>query len=181
MFNGKIESVTPFKRAHIGGSPDDSGTSIGAALYVHALRTERRPTTSSPLHHYFGREYSDDECWAFATAYKLPAERVTDPSRAAAEDLVDGKLIGWFQGRSEFGQRALGNRSILVDPRRHHAKDLVNSAVKFRESFRPFAGEILAERVADYFDFAWNRGPVNGTGFHVQAREVQRGPRGGAC
>ena len=65
---------------------------------------------------------------------------------------IDGKLIGWFQGRAEFGQRALGNRSILVDPRRDDAKDLVNSAVKFRESFRPFAPAILTERVTDYFD-----------------------------
>ena len=152
VFNGKIESVTPFKRVHIGGSPDDSGTSIGAALYVHAIRTGRRPTDSPPRHNYFGREYSDDECFAVATAYKLPAERVGDPSRRAAEDLIDGKLIGWLQGRSEFGQRALGNRSILVDPRRDDAKDLVNSAVKFRESFRPFAPAILTERVADYFD-----------------------------
>ncbi len=152
VYNGKIEAMTPFKRVYIGGSPDDSGTSIGAALYVHALRTGRRPTEEPPGHNYFGREFSDEECHRIATSYKLPAERVDDPAAAAARDLVDGKLIGWFQGRSEFGQRALGNRSILVDPRRDDAKDLVNSAVKFREAFRPFAPAILTERVADYFD-----------------------------
>lgn len=152
VFNGKIEEMTPFKRVHIGGFPDDSGTSIGAALYAHAVRTGQRPTDSPPRDNYFGREYSDGECLAIATAYKLPAERVSDPSRAASEDLISGKLIGWFQGRSEFGQRALGNRSILVDPRRDDARDLVNSAVKFREAFRPFAPAILTEHVTDYFD-----------------------------
>ena len=72
VFNGKIEDQTPFSRAYIGGSPDDSGTSIGAALYVHALRTERRPSESPPRHNFFGREYSDEECWATATAFRLP-------------------------------------------------------------------------------------------------------------
>ena len=152
VFNGKIEALTPFKRAHIGDSPDDSGTSIGAALYVHALRTGRRPMEDVPQHNYWGTGYTDDECLEAATAFKLPHTVVGDPSKAAAQDLVDGKLIGWFQGRGEFGQRALGNRSILVDPRRPDAKDLVNSAVKFREPFRPFAPAILAERVAEYFD-----------------------------
>lgn len=152
VFNGKIEALTPFKRAHIGNSPDDSGTSIGAALYVHGLRTGRRPMEDVPQHNYWGTGYTDDECIEAATAFKLPHTVVGDPSKAAAQDLVDGKLIGWFQGRSEFGQRALGNRSILVDPRRPDAKDLVNSAVKFREPFRPFAPAILAERVTDYFE-----------------------------
>jgi len=152
VFNGKIADNTPFQESHIGSAPDDSGTSIGAALYVHALRTGRRPMDDVPKHNYWGTEYTDEECATAAVAFKLPHTVVDDPAASAAQDLVDGKLIGWFQGRAEFGQRALGNRSILVDPRRTDAKDLVNAAVKFREPFRPFAPAILADRVTDYFD-----------------------------
>ena len=153
VFNGKIESSLRSSRALHRGLPGRLGN-IDRRRAVHSRAAHRTAAhrVSPPQHNYFGREYSDEECWTVATAYRLPAVRVTDPSRAAAEDLVDGKLIGWFQGRSEFGQRALGNRSILVDPRREDAKDLVNSAVKFRESFRPFAPAILADRVDDYFD-----------------------------
>jgi len=151
VFNGKISSLTPFKRAYISSCPDDSGTSIGAALYLHALRTGQRATVA--MHNYWGPEFSDEDCLSAARRYKVPnATRVADPSRAAAADLVDGKIVGWFQGRMEFGQRALGNRSILIDPRRKDGKDVVNAAVKFRESFRPFAPAILAERAADYFE-----------------------------
>jgi carbamoyltransferase len=76
---------------------------------------------------------------------------VDDPARRAAHLLAEGKLLGWFQGAMEFGQRALGHRSILADPRRAEAKDQVNLAVKYREAFRPFAPSILAERTSDYF------------------------------
>jgi carbamoyltransferase len=108
----------------------------------------------SPGHHnYWGPEFSDDTCLATVRRYRLPnAEPVDDPPARAAQDLVDGKIVGWFQGRMEFGQRALGSRSILIDPRRPDGKDTVNAAVKYRESFRPFAPAILAERVQDYFD-----------------------------
>src|SRR5439155_16526370 len=127
-------------------------TSVGAALYVYAQRTGNRPA-EVPAHSYWGSGYTDAECLDVARRYKLPnVEIVDDPSDAAAADLVDNRLIGWFQGQAEFGQRALGNRSILADPRRADAKDLVNAAVKFRESFRPFAPAILADRVTDYFE-----------------------------
>ena len=151
VFNGKITELTPFKEVFITSCPDDSGTSIGAALYLHGLRTgEHRPKAIT--HNNWGPNYSDDECRAVVDRFKLSREKVDDPGKSAAEDLVAGKLVGWFQGPAEFGQRALGGRSILADPRRDDAKDLVNAAVKYRESFRPFAPAILAEKVAEWFE-----------------------------
>ena len=152
VFNGKAEKLTPFRAVHVSSCPDDSGTSVGAALFLEAMRTGQKPAGAG-RHNYWGPEFSDDACLATVQRYRLPnAEPVPDPSARAAQDLVDGKIVGWFQGRMEFGQRALGNRSILIDPRREDGKDTVNAAVKYRESFRPFAPAILAERVAEYFD-----------------------------
>lgn len=151
VMNGKFTDETPFEECFISSCPDDSGTSVGAALFLHTLRTGERPEVAR--HNYWGPEYTDEECLATAQRYRISgAETVADPSRRAAQDLADGKIVGWFQGRMEFGQRALGNRSILLDPRREDGKDVINAAVKYREAFRPFAPAILAERVADYFD-----------------------------
>ncbi|MGH7508092.1 MAG: carbamoyltransferase family protein [Gemmatimonadales bacterium] len=152
VFNGKLTQLSPFSECYITSCPDDSGTSIGAALYLNAVRTKERPVEACP-HNYWGRAFSDEQCLEVVRRYKTPGvEIVPDPARRAAEDLAASKLIGWFQGPMEFGQRALGNRSILVDPRREDAKDVVNAAVKYRESFRPFAPAILAEHVAEYFE-----------------------------
>lgn len=152
VFNGKLTAMTPFRDSFLTSCPDDSGTSVGAALYVCAQRTGKRPSVAA-THNYWGRSFSDEECVAACERFKLPGvEIVADPAAGAADDLVAGKLVGWFQGRAEFGQRALGNRSILADPRREDAKDLVNAAVKYRESFRPFAPAILADRAAEYFE-----------------------------
>jgi carbamoyltransferase len=152
VFNGKITRLTPFEQCAISSCPDDSGTSVGAALYLHGVRTGKR-SLDPPTHNYWGPHYTDDECQAVARRFKLSSARaVPDPARAAAEDLVAGRLIGWFQGAMEFGQRALGHRSILADPRHATVKDEVNAAVKYRESFRPFAPAILAEHVTDWFD-----------------------------
>ena len=152
VFNGKIEKLTPFRESFVSSCPDDSGTSIGAAHYLYSVRTGLRPA-APPLHNYWGQAFTDEECQAFVQRYKLPnATVVPDPSKAAAEDLVAGRLIGWFQGRAEFGQRALGHRSILADPRLKNGKDLINAAVKYRESFRPFAPAVLASKVEDWFE-----------------------------
>jgi carbamoyltransferase len=151
VFNGKIAQVTPFRECFLSSCPDDSGTSVGAALYLHALRTKERGEVVR--HSYWGPAYTDEECLDAVRRYKIPgAEVVADPPARAAEDLAAGRIVGWFQGRMEFGQRALGNRSILLDPRRNDGKDVINAAVKFREGFRPFAPAILAERIADYFE-----------------------------
>jgi carbamoyltransferase len=151
VYNGKIEQETPFEHVYVGSAPDDSGTCVGAALWLEAQRTRKRG--SEPVrHNYWGPEYSDEECLAVARRFKIPADAVEDPARRAAQDLVDGKIIGWFQGRMEFGQRALGNRSILLDPRREDGKDIVNAAIKFREAFRPFAPAILLDKVHEWFE-----------------------------
>ena len=152
VFNGKAEQVTPFREVHVSSCPDDSGTSVGAAMYLEATRSGRKPA-GTRRHNYWGPEFSDEACLTATRRYRLPnVEQVEDAPARAARDLVDGEIVGWFQGRMEFGQRALGSRSILIDPRRPDGKDVVNAAVKYRESFRPFAPAILAERVEDYFD-----------------------------
>jgi carbamoyltransferase len=151
VFNGKATELTPFRTVHISSCPDDSGTSVGAALFLHNLRTGHRPEPSTD--NYWGPSWDDDACRDVVSRYKIAnAEVAEDPSASAAQDLADGRIIGWFQGRMEFGQRALGNRSILLDPRRRDGRDIVNAAVKFREAFRPFAPAILAERVSEWFE-----------------------------
>jgi carbamoyltransferase len=152
VFNGKIHDVTPFSKSYLSSCPDDSGTAVGAAVYVDAVRSGRKRAPAA-RHNYWGPAFSDEVCLRTAQRYRLPnAAVVDDPARDAARDLVEGRIIGWFQGSMEFGQRALGNRSILLDPRRADGKDVVNAAVKFREAFRPFAPAILAERVAEWFE-----------------------------
>jgi carbamoyltransferase len=153
VFNGKITEVTPFEEVFISSCPDDSGTAVGAAMYLEAERTGKLQRTTAVASNYWGPEYSDEECLAVVQKCRLPNVTVVDdPSAAAAQDLVDGHLLGWFQGRMEFGQRALGARSILCDPRREDGKAVVNAAVKFREGYRPFAPAILAEKVHEWFE-----------------------------
>jgi carbamoyltransferase len=152
VFNGKVEELTPFSRSFVSSCPDDSGTSVGAALFLEAQLTGAK-AARPPQHNYWGPSYSDAACLAAAEKYRLPGvEVVDDPSSRAARDLVDGRIVAWFQGGMEFGQRALGNRSILLDPRREDGKDVINAAIKYRESFRPFAPAILAERVDEWFE-----------------------------
>lgn len=154
VYNGKITEQTPFKELYLGSAPDDSGTAVGAALWLDAQRTGKRSPTPI-LDNYWGPEWSDAECLDVVRRFRLPGvEVVSDPAARAADDLAGGKILGWFQGRMEFGQRALGNRSILLDPRRKDGKDVVNAAIKFRESFRPFAPAILLEKTPEWFECA---------------------------
>ena len=151
--NGKILRQTPFQRVYIPPAGHDAGTATGAALYVlHQLL--QQPRDFQPQSAYTGSRFSPAQVEACLTA------RGVDFVRLEEEDLYDtvtdcllaGGVVGWFQGRAEFGPRALGNRSILVDPRRSDAKDLLNAKIKRRESFRPFAPSILQEFVIDYFE-----------------------------
>lgn len=151
VFNGKIQELTPFKNIFISSCPDDSGVSIGAAAYVHH-DILGLPRMKPQEHNYYGPEFSDAEIHEAIKKYKLSATHVTDIEKYAASLLQDGKIIGWFQGKMEFGQRALGNRSIIADPRRADMKDLVNRVIKYRESFRPFAPSILEEEVSEFFE-----------------------------
>ncbi len=150
VYNGKVTANTPFRELFVSSCPDDSGIAVGAALLAYHRGTGAAQMVPH-LHNYWGPSYTSDEILDSLKKYKIKFTHLEDPSRAAAHLLADGLLVGWFQGSMEFGQRALGNRSILADPCRSDAKDLVNAAVKYRESFRPFAPAILAERVHDYF------------------------------
>lgn len=151
VYNAKISQQTPFRSVFVSSAPDDSGTSIGAALWTayHLLGETNR---TEQVHNFYGPGYTDDEIGQTLQRLKIGSERVEDIASFTAQHLAEGKLIGWFQGRMEFGQRALGHRSILADPRRSDAKDMVNRTVKYREDFRPFAPAILKERVYDYFE-----------------------------
>jgi len=148
--NGKILKRTPFRQVFIPPAPDDSGGSLGAAFYVyhHLMQQPRNYVMTS---NYLGPGYGDDEIVALLERYRLKHVVIDDPARIAAELIASNKIIGWFQGRLEFGDRALGNRSILADPRDASMKDRVNETVKYREPFRPFAPSILLEYMEDYF------------------------------
>lgn len=151
--NGKILENTPFKNVYIPPVPDDSGASLGAAFYLynHLLGKKRGDSLSS---NYLGPGFSDTEIQQTLSKYKLKYKLIDNRSLKAAELISEGKIIGWFQGRLEFGDRALGGRSILGDPRNPEMKDKVNETVKYREPFRPFAPSIIIEHMNDFFENA---------------------------
>lgn len=151
--NGKITRNTPFTKVYIPSAGHDAGISMGAALYVHnqVLSLPRIPSIRSA---YTGSSYSNEDIEHFLTAEKVSFKRYEDDALfdIVSDALINGGVIGWFNGRAEFGPRALGGRSILADPRRQDAKELLNAKVKRRESFRPFAPSILAEQVDAFFE-----------------------------
>jgi len=143
--NGKLTGHTPYPEVFIGGSPDDSGVALGSALYGAHYVLGQQAAQETARHNYFGRTYASGEILSELRRRKIPYEALDDPAARAADLLRQGKIIGWFQGASEFGQRALGNRSILADPTIPEVKDLVNATVKYRESFRPFSPAVKKE------------------------------------
>ncbi len=157
--NGKITNNTPFKNIYVAASGADAGGAIGAALV--GARSLGQPRTQALEHAYLGPAFDNAQCKAAidACADEIKLEgvsvRLVDDETALCEAVVArialGHVIGWFQGRMEFGPRALGNRSILADPRRTDIKDILNAKIKRRESFRPFAPSILREYVSDWF------------------------------
>jgi carbamoyltransferase len=153
--NGRIVREGPFENVWIQPAAGDDGIAIGCAYYGHlALRQQQRNYVMR--HAYLGRRYGrEDEQKVFnswAAWVVTRHERIADIAAATAERLAAGKIVGWFQGGSEFGPRALGNRSILADPRSPAMKDLLNARVKHRQSFRPFAPAVLAERSHEIFE-----------------------------
>ncbi len=146
-------AASGFERLHLYPACGDDGTAVGAALWYwhHVTGRPRRAFCNRELM-YSVRTYEDriDQSLA-AQGDRLNVERVDDYLDRAAELIAQGKIIGWFQGASEVGPRALGNRSILADPRRSEMKDALNSRVKFREGFRPFAPSVLKERGQEWF------------------------------
>ncbi|MCM8782376.1 MAG: carbamoyltransferase [Candidatus Omnitrophica bacterium] len=161
MANGKILSKTPFKEIFIQPAAGDAGTALGTAynIYNTILKHKRNFVME---HTYWGPGFSEYEIHMVLNAKRIELEKegcviekVEDKNelcRKTAQHIAEGKVVGWFQGRMEWGPRALGNRSILVDPRRKEMKDVLNARVKKREWFRPFAPSILLEKVGEYFE-----------------------------
>ncbi|RLT10521.1 MAG: carbamoyltransferase [Planctomycetota bacterium] len=151
--NGKITTQTPFKNVYIPAGAADNGTSFGAAFYVwnHLLK---KPRTFVQDHAYWGCSSTNDEAIAAAKAAGVPYELLDEAALIdrTTDLMLDGKVVGWFQGAMEFGARALGNRTLLADPRRTDMRDIINLRIKFREKFRPFAPSILEEQVGEWFE-----------------------------
>jgi len=151
VMNARLLAETPFEDIFIQPAAGDAGNALGAALHVwHQVMGKPREWRME--HAFFGPEYADADFKEVLASRKLPFREVADPPSEAAELLSRSKIVGWFQGRSEVGPRALGARSILADPRRAEMKDIVNAEVKHREGFRPFAPSVLDERGAEYFE-----------------------------
>lgn len=151
--NRKILAETPFNEIYIQPAAGDGGGAVGAALYgYHALLGKPRKFVME--HAYWGQEHSPEDAERFLRENDIPFTLIEDDDRLierVTDELQGGKVIGWHQGRFEWGPRALGNRSILADPRRTDMKDIVNVKIKFREPFRPFAPSILVEKAGEYF------------------------------
>jgi carbamoyltransferase len=156
--NGKIFDATPFEQVYVHPAAGDAGLAVGAAFYVwHQLLGKPRSFVMD--HAYWGPGYSREEVRRAIDANglaesgysitELPEQQVMQRTAAI---IADGKILGWFQGRAEWGPRALGNRSIVADPRRPEMKEILNQRIKHRESFRPFAPSILAESTGEWFE-----------------------------
>ena len=159
MANGKIRLNTRFKELYIQAAAGDAGGAIGAAQVAWHQRGGQR--TAPMTHGYWGPQATESDIKKLVSNHSQPlAEqgititKMTPKSMCehVAARIAEGDVIGWFQGRMEWGPRALGNRSILGDPRRADMKDILNLKIKRRESFRPFAPAILREDVADWFE-----------------------------
>ncbi|MGZ3428904.1 MAG: carbamoyltransferase C-terminal domain-containing protein, partial [Polyangia bacterium] len=153
--NGRLLREGPFEKIWVQPAAGDAGGAVGAALLVwhDAMGKPRDPGGRDAMSAgYLGPEFGDDELEAFLTAEGAPYHPLDDRAQATAKMLADGGVVGWFQGRMEFGPRALGARSILGDARSTSMQSTMNLKIKFRESFRPFAPSVLREKVGDYFE-----------------------------
>jgi len=159
--NGLIFEKTPFEDVYIPPAAGDAGLAVGAAFYVyHQVLNQSRSFVMN--HAYWGPQFRREQIRQSLDSKGIEDQglRIAELSeeelvRVTASRIAEGKVIGWYQGRMEFGPRALGNRSIVVDPRRSEMKNILNSRIKRREPFRPFAPSILEERVGDYFEHSY--------------------------
>jgi len=149
--NGLVRQSGEFSDVFIPSAPHDAGTAIGAAFVVHCAKQKSLPErgNSTP---YLGPAFDRREILAAVKSAGFTPRRSKAPARDAADMIADGKIVAWFQGRMEFGPRALGNRSLLADPRRPDMRDILNRRVKHREDFRPFAPSVMAERADEWFE-----------------------------
>lgn len=151
--NGKILENTSFKNLYVPPAGHDAGTALGSALWLYNQVLDM-PRIEPMMHSYFGSQFSDDEVEKFLQVRGVAYEKLSDGELfdRVSDCLIDAGVVGWFQGRSEFGPRALGHRSILADPSREDAKEILNLKIKRREPFRPFAPSILKEHTQEYFE-----------------------------
>jgi len=155
-----VELYQPFDKIHIPPSPGDGGSAIGCATYAYysilnnerVIETDNAKVISNTV--YLGPRYSHETIKSFLDNYKIPYERFERQQllERTAKLISEQNVVGWYQGRVEWGPRALGNRSILADPRNAKMKDILNEKIKHRESFRPFAPSILEEHTSEYFE-----------------------------
>lgn len=151
--NGVLARHSPFKDLYVQPAASDAGTALGAALYIyHNQKGNGEVPRCRMKSVYLGPEYSEEEILEVIKKYKLSLRPIVNPEREAAELIAAGKVIGWFNGRMEFGPRALGNRSILADPRSAAMRERLNIKVKHREQFRPFCPTILAEKTSEWLE-----------------------------
>lgn len=168
--NGKLRDEHLFKDIWVQPAAYDPGCAVGSCFYIwhHTLG---QPRSFVMEHAYWGPEYSEDEMRLAAKNHGLVCEFVDDIEKKTAALLANGEIIGWYQGRLEWGPRALGNRSILADPRRAEIKEVVNRKIKFRELYRPFAPSVLEEDASTYFEID---GPSPYMIFVCKVREAVR-------
>ena len=160
VVNYKILKESLFDNIHIPPSPGDAGSAVGVAQYLYYIYHKNSKNTSKDNvdlineNVYVGPSFSDTEITQFLDSKNICYESFDRESllKKTAQLIADGKIVGWYQGKMEWGPRALGNRSILADPRREDMKDILNAKIKHRESFRPFAPSVLEEYASDYFD-----------------------------
>ncbi|OGD88868.1 hypothetical protein A3I53_01585 [Candidatus Curtissbacteria bacterium RIFCSPLOWO2_02_FULL_40_13b] len=152
--NGLLLKKGPFKRVFVQPAAGDDGGSLGAAMYVyHAILGKPRKFVQNDC--YFGADFTDSQIELFLKKNKIKFAKISSEEKLVeflASKIAKGKVVGFFHGRAEWGPRALGSRSILADPRREEMKDIVNTKIKFREPYRPFAPVVLAEKAKDYFE-----------------------------
>ncbi|MBI3282800.1 hypothetical protein HYZ70_01855, partial [Candidatus Curtissbacteria bacterium] len=151
--NGLLLRKGPFRRVFVQPAAGDDGGSLGAALYAyHAILGKKRKLVQDNC--YYGADFSESEIGKFLKSRKIKYRKMTEDKLTGflASAIAHGKVIGFFHGRAEWGPRALGARSIMADPRREEMKEIVNTKIKFREPYRPFAPVVLAKKAKDYFE-----------------------------
>lgn len=151
--NGKITQNTPFQNVYVPPGAADNGTSFGAAFYLWN-QIFKQPRKFILDNAFWGSEFSEQEYLVAIERHNLNFQYVGEEKllEQVIDSICQGQVIGWFQGRMEFGARALGNRSLLADPRREDMRDIINLKIKLREKFRPFAPSVLEEHVQEYFE-----------------------------
>jgi carbamoyltransferase len=154
--NQKLLELPEVSSIFVQPASSDAGAALGAA-YVVAV--EEHETLAPFPGAYLGNEFTPSQMRAQIENLGVPFREVSNPTEVAADAIGAGKIVGWFNGRHEFGPRALGSRSILADPRREEMKDLINIRVKYREEFRPFAPSALEEKAPEYFAIDEHRMP----------------------